>query len=91
MKLPGKIAYFQLDGLRSGKIVRVDEGPRTGLRAVPFASPGGEGEGVDGGPFWRCGVDQSQGLVAVHRPHSLPGPRPLRATAPGSSSMSGRT
>lgn len=34
MKLVGKTAWFYLDGFRSGRIERVERGPRIGLRAV---------------------------------------------------------
>lgn len=55
MRLIGKTAWFYLDGFRSGRIERVERGPRIGLRAVTVRLASGvrrklrrEREGVRG-------------------------------------------
>lgn len=47
MKLIGKTAWFWMDGHRSGRIVRVDRGSRTGVRSLTVKLANGHRKRVE--------------------------------------------
>lgn len=51
-KLKGKLFRVDRDGVRIGRVVSVDAGPRKGLRRIRLAEPRYEGRGSDGKDRW---------------------------------------